>query len=170
MTDREKAIVMAYTGTVMLTGDELGVFYQYVREKLGRCVMTHELAEQETQDAIREAARADFVALCKNGTAEHANNIIYPTAHLMTLEEALQNSNNYKDMPDSVRPVYVQFRDWQYKDESMNPPWRGGVNQRALLKDARRYGIDFVFWTERPLAYQMEDVKWRSATWTTNEE
>lgn len=65
MTDREKAIVMAYTGTVMLAGDDLGVYYQYVREKLGRCVMTHELAYPEVQDAIRDAARADFVALCK---------------------------------------------------------------------------------------------------------
>ena len=36
MTDRERAIVMAYTGIVMLCGDKLDIFYEYVSEKLGR--------------------------------------------------------------------------------------------------------------------------------------
>lgn len=63
MTDREKAIVMAYTGAVMLTGDKLGIYYQYVQEKLGYCIMTHELAFTEVRDAIKDAARDDFIAL-----------------------------------------------------------------------------------------------------------
>ena len=65
MTDREKAIVMAYTGYTMLAGDKLGIYYQYVQEKLGRSVMTHELAYEEVQDAIKEAAKEDFVAIAK---------------------------------------------------------------------------------------------------------
>lgn len=65
MTDREKAIVMAYTGFTMLAGDKLGIFYTYVQEKLGRSVMTHELAYQEVQDAIQEAAKEDFIAIAK---------------------------------------------------------------------------------------------------------
>ena len=65
MTDREKAIVMAYTGRTMLAGDKLGIFYKYVQEKLGRSVMTHELAYQEVQDAIEEAAKKDFIAIAK---------------------------------------------------------------------------------------------------------
>ena len=65
MTDREKAIVMAYTGYTMLAGDKLGIYYQYVQEKLGRSVMTHELAYEEVQDAIREAAKEDFIAIAK---------------------------------------------------------------------------------------------------------
>ena len=65
MTDREKAIGMAYTGYTMLTGDKLDIFYHYVQEKLGRCVMTHELAYEEVQDAIQEAAREDFITLAK---------------------------------------------------------------------------------------------------------
>ena len=65
MTDREKAIVMAYTGFTMLAGDKLGIYYTYVQEKLGRSVMTHELAYQEVQDAIQEAAKEDFIAIAK---------------------------------------------------------------------------------------------------------
>lgn len=67
MIDREKAIVEAYTGFVMLTGDKIGIFYKYVEEKLGRPIMTHELASKEVQEAIRNAAWDDFVELCKNG-------------------------------------------------------------------------------------------------------
>lgn len=65
MTDREKAIVMAYTGYTMLAHDKLDIFYNYVQEKLGRCVMTHEFADEKIQDAIQKAAREDFIALAK---------------------------------------------------------------------------------------------------------
>jgi hypothetical protein len=44
MTDRERAIVMAYTGYVMLVGNKLCEFYKYLEEILGRPIMTHELA------------------------------------------------------------------------------------------------------------------------------
>lgn len=66
MTDREKAIVMAYTGCTMLAGDKLGIYYKYVQEKLGRSVMTHELAFPDVQDAIRDVAKNDFIELAKD--------------------------------------------------------------------------------------------------------
>ena len=66
MTDRERAIVEAYTGFVMLTGDKIGIFYKYVEEKLGRPIMTHELALKEVQEAIKNAAKDDFIELCKD--------------------------------------------------------------------------------------------------------
>lgn len=66
MTDREKAIVMAYTGCTMLAGDKLGIYYQYVREKLGRSVMTHEFAYKDVQGAIKEAVKEDFIAIAKD--------------------------------------------------------------------------------------------------------
>ena len=62
MTDRERAIVMAYTGVVMLSGDKLDIFYQYVQEKLGRPIWTHEFIEQE--ETIKEMAKDDFLNLC----------------------------------------------------------------------------------------------------------
>lgn len=62
MTDRERAIVMAYTGTVMLCGDKLDIFYEYVSEKMGRSVYTHELFRN--MDTIKELAKSDFLGLC----------------------------------------------------------------------------------------------------------
>ena len=79
---------------------------------------------------------------------------------IMTVEEAAKNAYSYFHTPDSVKPVFVQFRDKTYSDEAMTPPWRGGVNQRALLKEPDRYGKDFVFWTDRPSPEQMKVVEW----------
>ena len=66
MTDREKAIVMAYTGYCMLAGDKLKVFYEYVGELLGRPVYTHEFADPD----IQEKAADDFYKLCRETTPE----------------------------------------------------------------------------------------------------
>lgn len=63
MTDREKAIVMAYTGYTMLTGEKLKIYYDYLRELLGRPVYTHELAYMDR--VISAAAKDDFEKLCK---------------------------------------------------------------------------------------------------------
>ena len=35
MTDKEKAIIMAYTGIAMLVGDKFDIFHQYIEEKMG---------------------------------------------------------------------------------------------------------------------------------------
>lgn len=60
MTDREKAIVMAYTGICMLTDDKLQIFHKYVEEIMGGPVWTHEIGWLE----IKEKSKADFIALC----------------------------------------------------------------------------------------------------------
>ena len=58
MTDREKAIVTAYTGITMLTGEKFSIFHKYIEDLLGRPVCTHELANEaiwtECCDAINE--------------------------------------------------------------------------------------------------------------------
>ena len=61
MTNREKAIVMAYTGVVMLSGDRLNEYYKYLFELYGRPVYTHELLYLD----IKEKAKPDFLKLCK---------------------------------------------------------------------------------------------------------
>lgn len=65
MTKRECAIVEAYTGICMLSGDDIDIFYKYLEEKLGRRVYTHELATKEMQHKIKEASKEDFINLCK---------------------------------------------------------------------------------------------------------
>lgn len=66
MTDHERAVVMAYTGYAMLTGDKLNLFYEYVEKKLGRPVWTHELADPRITDELQKAAKDDFIALCRD--------------------------------------------------------------------------------------------------------
>lgn len=68
MTDREKAIVMAYTGICMLKGDKFQIFHKYVDQLIGRPVLTHEIGI--LQDTIKERSKADFIALCEDDTDE----------------------------------------------------------------------------------------------------
>lgn len=63
MTDREKAIVMAYTGTCMLTENKFSIFHKYVEDLMGRPIFTHELGF--LADEIKEKAKDDFIKLCK---------------------------------------------------------------------------------------------------------
>lgn len=62
MTDREKAIIMAYTGYATLVKDKLQIFYDYVAELIGRPVFMHELTQ--LADTIKGAAYIDFVKIC----------------------------------------------------------------------------------------------------------
>lgn len=65
MTDREKAIVMAYTGISMLTGEKYSIFHKYIEDLLGRPVWTHELADKSVWNKIKEKAKNDFLEICK---------------------------------------------------------------------------------------------------------
>ena len=64
MTDKEKAIVMAYTGVCMLKGNKLQIFYEYVEHLLHFPVMTHQLPL--FAEDIKKKATPDFIALCIN--------------------------------------------------------------------------------------------------------
>ena len=68
MTDREKAIVMAYTGVCMLEGNKVNIFYEYIEELMDRPVYTHEIAF--LADEIKERAKYDFIKLCREDDKE----------------------------------------------------------------------------------------------------
>ena len=68
MTDREKAIVMAYTGTCMLMGDKFQIFHKYVEDIMGRPIWTHELGIGSIVDEIKEKSKNDFLALCADNS------------------------------------------------------------------------------------------------------
>lgn len=70
MTKQECAIVMAYTGIVMLTGDNLMIYYKYLNDIMGRPVYTHELAFKEIQEKIKEKSTDDFLKLCREASDE----------------------------------------------------------------------------------------------------
>lgn len=63
MTDKEKAVIMAYTGVCMLTGDKFQIFHKYIEDIMGRPIMTHEIGLLE--DIIKEKSKVDFIALCE---------------------------------------------------------------------------------------------------------
>ena len=65
MTDREKAIVMAYTGVTMLSGEKFQIFHEYIEKILGRPVWTHELAIELVWNEIKEKSKNDFLEICK---------------------------------------------------------------------------------------------------------
>lgn len=65
MTDREKAIVTAYTGVVMLAGDKFPIFHKYIEDIMGRPVFTHELASEAIWEEIKKKSEKDFIDLCK---------------------------------------------------------------------------------------------------------
>jgi hypothetical protein len=64
MTKAEKLIISAYTGVLMTSMDEL---HQFIEQKLGRSVWTHELAHKAVTDQIKEAVKDDFLKLCDEG-------------------------------------------------------------------------------------------------------
>lgn len=68
MTKRECAIVMAYTGIVMLAGENLYIYYKYIEELFGRPVQTFEFASETIDKKIKELSKNDFLKLCKEAT------------------------------------------------------------------------------------------------------
>lgn len=64
MTKKEAAIIMAYTGVTMLTGDDIGVFWKYCESIYGRAIYTHEYPS--LADKIKDLSKPDFIELCKS--------------------------------------------------------------------------------------------------------
>lgn len=63
MTYRECAIVQAYTGTCMLSGDALDYYYEYVNKIMGRPLHSYEIFVYIEE--IKEKSRKDFIDLCR---------------------------------------------------------------------------------------------------------
>lgn len=61
MTKEEKLIVSAYTGVLMTEFSDL---HEFIEEKLGRPVWTHELANELVVEELKMAVKEDFLKLC----------------------------------------------------------------------------------------------------------
>ena len=61
MTKQEKLIVSAYTGVLMTDFCDL---CEFIEEKLGRPVFTHELVDELVAKEIKKAVKEDFLAFC----------------------------------------------------------------------------------------------------------
>jgi hypothetical protein len=60
MTKKEAAIVSAYTG--ILIGD-FSQMHEYIEKLLERPVFTHELANKEVWNLIKEKSKSDFIGI-----------------------------------------------------------------------------------------------------------
>ena len=63
MTYKECVIVSAYTGYMLCDFDDL---HKYIEEKLCRPVWSHELANSDVIQSIRDAVRPEFLALAQH--------------------------------------------------------------------------------------------------------
>lgn len=100
MTDREKAIITAYTGITMLTGEKFSIFHKYIEDLLGRPIWTHELANSDVWEEIKEKSKPDFIKLCQDeAAAEKMTDLIS--------REALKKHKVYSlERHEYVVPVY----------------------------------------------------------------
>lgn len=94
MTKHECAVIMAFTGVAMLKPDDLGYFYDYIQNIIGRPIYTHELAAYA--DQIKENARNDFVMLCATATDEAKNDVGSWYEKEMTCQCLVCNAIYYK--------------------------------------------------------------------------
>ncbi len=188
MTDREKAIIMAFTGTVTLRGDDLGIYYQYVKEILGRPIFTHELHDARVLEQIMEKSKADFLKLLEGpgpmtaekpepvqslnscGACDIPAELKKEQARLMTLDEV-------KTAEDCMEPVFLEMLDenglsgetpdifsWRFV-KHITPATGGNIYMlmnycfnSALWTET--YGITWRCWTSRPTYEQRKAVKW----------
>ena len=61
LTKEQAAIIGAYTG---FTAGPFSDIHEYIEKIMGRPVFTHELADKDLFDEIREKAKPDFLAIC----------------------------------------------------------------------------------------------------------
>ena len=112
MTDKEKAIVMAFSGTCMLTGDKFNIFHEYVEKLMGRPVYTHELGF--LADEIKEKARDDFIGLCKEDTELDKTLDKIRAEILEEAEYAYANFDRYKEDILYADPDELPDDDFRY--------------------------------------------------------
>ena len=62
MTNKEKLIVSAYTGILMVEWSE---FHQFIEKLLGRPILTHEFDNEEVIEEILANVKDDFMKLCE---------------------------------------------------------------------------------------------------------
>ena len=64
MTDREKTVVTAHTGVVMLPEDKLHLFFDYLEEIMGKRISIYDLQFKEISDQIKERSKPEFLEIC----------------------------------------------------------------------------------------------------------
>lgn len=61
LTKKQAAIIGAYTG---VTAGPFSDLHEYAEKVLGRPIWTHEFADEDVANELKEKSRADFLAIC----------------------------------------------------------------------------------------------------------
>ena len=130
MTDKEKAIVMAYTGICMLAGDKFRIFHEYIEDIMGRPVYTHEIGL--LADTIKEKAEADFMALCADGSSSEIPNKWIPVSERLPedFQRVLVTIVNYNE-DRIVRVAEYHHRKGEFQILENHERWE--VGEKGLL-------------------------------------
>ena len=158
MTDREKAIVTAYTGLCMLAGDKFQIFHKYVEDIMGRPIWTHEIGL--LADEIKGKSEADFMSLCADeSSSEKPNKWIPITSRPMT-EEEKEHYKIHPDYRDDCRIFNCKLPD---DGQEVLISVCGGVEIDTFIQDANdgcyfedRDIDDVDAWMPLPTPYQPE--------------
>lgn len=110
MKNREKAIIMAYTGVCMLSGDEFQHFHKYVEEIMGRPVFTHELADKAICDKIKEKAKPDFLKLCAESNVSIGRGMNPVIEAVKTFGKESQMKMAIEEMSELTKELCKNFR------------------------------------------------------------
>ena len=64
MTKNEAAIITAYTGVLIGSFSDA---HEYIEKVMNRPVWTHEMANEDFMNKLREASKADFLSISPKG-------------------------------------------------------------------------------------------------------
>lgn len=64
LTREQAAVIGAYTG---VTASKFSIVHEYAEKVLGRPIFTHEFASEKLMAELRQATKADFLALVYGG-------------------------------------------------------------------------------------------------------
>lgn len=60
MTEKEAAIVMAYTGIII---GSMSAFHRYAEKLIGHSIFTHEFSSKDLMNKIKKLSKEDFIKI-----------------------------------------------------------------------------------------------------------
>lgn len=134
MTLKERVIVSAYTGYLMVQGEELKYLYEYAEKVTGRKGwQTIDFAEAEL---LQNRSKADFLRLCEG------NYSVFNHEDFDKLEKMVADDPELKDRYSSITLAGGQreIRLWDKKDE---------YGCCGMMEAAREYSRGLALWEQR---------------------